>query len=420
MTTRSSEIERLRKSLQSEFPNIRHRRRSASVDLEDSESTIRSNLVVNLKRSDQRPELFGYQRELGGEILKSIRQSERALLALPTGGGKTRTAVAAVLDGLTDESCRQVVWLAPSIELIDQAVGTFQAMWRSHGSAPDIRLVRRTSDVAGPEPVVFLTTPQSVYSQARRRRAASTVWDAIIFDEAHQLGAATFRAATESLMASGSAIALIGLSATPGRVDPEETEDLVALFGGNLLTSRQLRPNPIEVLQRRGVLSRLEFKSIGDEQSSQWPEEKRLAASAHLAARLGGKNGHVLVFTSSVAGAIVLAEAVQSIGIQADAVHAGMSDSARDTAIDRFGRGDVRVLVNQRLLATGYDCPAISDLILAGRIGSPILFEQVVGRAARGPRTGGLRSSHVWQFDDHLALHGLPQSYYRFRDFDWS
>ena len=77
------------------------------------------------------------------------------------------------------------------------------------------------------------------------------------------------------------------------------------------------------------------------------------------------------------------------------------------------------VAADALVLATGYDCPAIRHVILATQIRSPIMFEQIVGRASRGPLVGGHAKSTVWQFDDHLAAHGLPQSYYRYSDYDW-
>ena len=94
-------------------------------------------------------------------------------------------------------------------------------------------------------------------------------------------------------------------------------------------------------------------------------------------------------------------------------------DEVRLSRLRAFERGDLSVIVNKRLLATGYDCPTVRHVILATRIGSAILFEQIVGRATRGPLVGGHARSTVWEFDDHLAAHGLPQSYYRYSDYDW-
>ena len=32
---------------------------------------------------------------------------------------------------------------------------------------------------------------------------------------------------------------------------------------------------------------------------------------------------------------------------------------------------------------------------------------------------GGNAIATVWQFEDHLSLHGLPASYHRYEEFDW-
>ena len=93
-------------------------------------------------------------------------------------------------------------------------------------------------------------------------------------------------------------------------------------------------------------------------------------------------------------------------------------DVRRDTLRD-FERGGLSIVLNKALLATGYDCPAIGHVILATPVRSAIMFEQVVGRASRGPLVGGNAHSTVWQFEDHLAMHGLPQSYHRYADYDW-
>ena len=398
------------------FPELRA---SGPREVEGGEpASVRSRRMA-LRRSEMRPRLFGYQAELSVEMGRVIGGRTRALLALPTGAGKTRTAMSALLDAFSGGRCEKVVWLAPSVELIDQAVETARDLWAEHGSTPDLVLYRGLprEDIV-PLSITF-ATPQAVYSRVKRGKSVGNAWDAVVFDEAHQLGARTFSQAVDALIGELGKTALIGLSATPGRVDRMETEELVRLFHGNMLISKQLKPNPVRTLQRRGILSKLEFLPVGDAYDASSSEADRTVAAARLAVHLAGTSSHVLVFTPSVAGAIVMAEAVRSKGVSASAVYAGISEDERSHSIAQFGDGSCRVLTNHKLLATGYDCPAVSELILVGKIMSPILFEQVVGRAARGVRTGGSRVSRVWQFDDHLAIHGLPQSYYRYRDFDW-
>ncbi len=410
---------RLRRDLQRDFPGIESRARDPEDLAPDDRAPVPD--VVMLDRRELRPQLFDYQSELAANLASLSRES--ALLALPTGAGKTRTAVAAVLAGIGGDLVRRAVWLAPSIELVDQAFETFQRLWLHQGDVERILISRQPTVPEADMPTVLLTTPQAVYLRSKGRRTARQC-DVVIFDEAHQLGARTFREAVRWLREQASSgarpTALIGLSATPGRVDPNETEDLVDLFGGNLLHSRPLSPNPVRVLQRRGVLARLRFRSLARSEIDPSDEATRLTVAARVCQKLVDSGRRPLVFTASVAGAVVLGEALRSVGVRAEEVHAGMSRDRRRSLIEGFASGRIDVLTNQRLLSTGYDCPAISDVLILGKVGSPILFEQIVGRAARGPATGGSSVATVWDFDDHLALHGLPQSYYRYRDFDWS
>jgi DNA repair protein RadD len=364
-----------------------------------------------------RPTLFDYQADIVSQIA-DLQRGER-LIALPTGAGKTRTAVTAVLARTAHGGVRRAVWLAPTTELVEQAFDTTRDLWRDFGTLDRLLLTRKLdvpADWSGP--TVTFSTPQAVHARVVRRRA-DFIFDLVVFDEAHQLGADTFRAAVASVRDLGE-VPLIGLSATPGRVDSRETEDLVQLFSGNLITSSLLDPNPVRTLQRRGVLARLEFRRLTKRPVNAGDEVRRLRIGLNACRTLVRNPSRVLVFTASIAGAIVLAEALRTFGVAAASVHSGLSRQDRVQRLADFARGDLDVVTNQRLLATGYDCPAITDLLLLSPVSSPILFEQMVGRAARGPLTGGARTATVWELDSHLEMHGLPQSYYRYRDYEWA
>ncbi len=419
-------IETLRRALAPEFtiPTVS----DWPLDADEphrSEGEVDSVAELQLVRSVIRPPLFDYQEDLVRQALAS--KHLKGLLALPTGAGKTRTAVSVVLGGLASNRFRHVVWLAPSVELVEQAFAAFRDLWIMQGNLDSVHLTR-SLEPPREEPTVVLTTPQTVYSRRSQllRMRDRVVWDLIVFDEAHQLGAPTFIEAIESLGAvstnssqSPSGVCVLGLSATPGRVDPDETEDLVTLFQGRLLSSNLLGPNPVETLQRRGVLARLKFRRFTGSDIPADDEGRRTLVAARACLEMRRRDRKPLVFAATVPGAIVLAEALRGRGIRAEVLHADTPSARRRTVVGDFASGRVEVLVNHRLLATGYDCPAVSDVLILGPVGSPILFEQIVGRAARGPKTGGSRVATVWDFDDHLKIHGLPNSYYRYRDYDW-
>ena len=364
----------------------------------------------DLQRSKMKPSLFDYQQDLADQVVSRVGSGGRFLLSMPTGAGKTRTGIAAILKLLEQNENARCVWLAPSIELIEQAAETFKALWGETGSAPDCRMAVRTTT---PEDAnIWLQTPQFLSKQENLNEE----FGLIIFDEAHQLGAPTFRAATERVRREKSTE--VGLSATPGRSDENETHRLVEYFEGNLLTSDCLGHNPIQALQERGVLAKMVFKPV----AKRFQEEKSRGRCLHLlelCRELIKNDRRALVFTESVVDAKALATILMSEGLPATYVEGELSEGERSYRIKQFADGRVSLLLNQKLLATGYDCPAVSDVVLGARVGSPILFEQMVGRAARGPLTGGGFLARVWEFDDHLNIHGLPKSYYRFENYLW-
>lgn len=419
-------VRALQRELESEIPLDSEQELHENGDeFRDERDSSKKRVEASLVRATQRPDLFDYQRDLVERALAGL--DGHALLALPTGAGKTRTAVAAVLAGIGSGQLNHVAWLAPSIELVEQAESTFRSLWLTQGNVEQLHLTHNFDEFPG-KPVVVLSTPQSVYARQRTRHNRGHVvpWDLLVFDEAHQLGARTFREAVESMgvLPPGAhnlslGASMLGLSATPGRTDPTETEDLVDLFGGRLLRSKLLDPNPVKVLQRRGVLSELRFRQLTASQVSNDDEARRIRIAVRACVEMANRKRKPLVFAGSVPGAIVLAQLLRSRNVRAEAVHSETSAGRRQYIISQFSSGEIDVLVNQRLLATGYDCPAVSDVLILSQITSPILFEQMVGRAARGPKTGGSRVATVWDFDNHLDLHGRPKSYYRYRDYDW-
>ena len=377
-----------------------------------------------LNKSEVRPELFRYQEELVSDVLSSLPET-RGLLALPTGAGKTRTALAVCLEGFASGILQRVVWLAPTVELIDQAYETTKNLWAVHGGLNDLFLSRDLKQVESESPTLVFVTPQTVYQQSRKGPLRGLVKpDLVVFDEAHQLGAPTFRQAVEALgcLDESRPVGLIGLSATPGRTDDEETEHLVNLFDGQLLTAKCLGSKPIQELQKDRVLARVEFKKI-PVKVSPGPADtvQRLKIAIRFCKSLVRTNrAKPLVFAPDVGSAVVLAEALNASGIRTHAIHSGLLPESRRRYIREFADGQVDLLTNHRILATGYDCPAVSDLVFLNEVGSAIQFEQMVGRACRGTRTGGASTARVWEFDDHRSLHGLPESYYRYRDFNWN
>jgi hypothetical protein len=74
------------------------------------------------------------------DLLSAAEGSNRAILTLPTGAGKTRTTVEALVDWWIGPRIGSfILWIAQSDELCEQAVQAFREVWIDRGDKNNIR-----------------------------------------------------------------------------------------------------------------------------------------------------------------------------------------------------------------------------------------------------------------------------------------
>lgn len=355
---------------------------------------------------------------------------QAGLLSLPTGGGKTRTAAWFVRTLVGRRSPFRVLWIAPTKELVEQAVSTFINLGREFPTGYDtlasVGKISRSSQRNYPLVVTFLTAQ---LASRRNDEVAGACFDLLIFDEAHQATARTFKLAIDSVLRNSDS-RVLGLTATPGRSDDIEGDDLVGLFSATLIVSNILGPDPVRKLRDLGVLSQVEVRTVP--LPKQWEQVRvrsldsntlSIDALAANPARFWalvdtmadlGPSTRCLCFGASIAHCYALAAAVKQRGVEVDVISHRISPTRRSLALDRFHSGHTKILFNKSILATGYDCPGITDVVLGTPIRSPILWEQIVGRASRGKAVAGTSSSTIFELDDHRLMHGRVLSYARY------
>ena len=96
----------------------------------------------------------------------------------------------------------------------------------------------------------------------------------------------------------------------------------------------------------------------------------------------------VLVFTSSVYKADNVADKLRNNGIDAKAIHSKKSQGARKEALDRFKKGQLRVLVTTDLLARGIDIAFLPCVINYELPRSPKDYIHRIGRTGRAESPG--------------------------------
>lgn len=367
--------------------------------------------------------LFEYQKEVVTSLKGLFSDGHRrAMVSLPTGGGKTRTAIWFFRGLLEGGEAVRVLWVAPTVELVNQAVAALKQLWGMYNPSPsldvivnDVGSTRESRDVCGT--AAFATTQRAARNLQGIR---SYEPDLLIFDEAHQAAARTCREIVRTV-AKDTDGNVVGMSATPGRRTSEDSDFLAEVFDRNLVMPRLLGPDPVNKLREWGVLSELERREIelpkqwrhvrvtGREKSSLSVDElalnsERFWATVEVVWEIA-RMRQCLVFGASIAHCCALVAAISLRDVRVEMVSHETPANERNRIIDVFRAGGLDVLVNKNILAAGFDLPRLEDLVLATPIRSAILWEQIVGRISRGPAVGGTAVSRVWELDDHENLH---------------
>lgn len=390
--------------------------------------------LVGVKPNDERVEpsygLFDYQRIAVKETLELLDFADRrTILHLPTGTGKTRTAMHVVANVLTNNEPCLVVWLASGKELLEQSVGAFRAAWKSLGTRPiDVVTMMGDNSPNLNELSDGFLAISLAKGWARKRndpdwalRLAKKI-RLVVFDEAHQCIARTYQNLTEELTMDYRC-ALLGLTATPGRTwsDIDEDGKLATFFAGNKISLDVPGDNPIQFLINHKFLARPTFKTLLSEPGMDFTpaELKRISTGLDIPEDVVGTlsksnqyvsavlnaiqvlldngNTRVIVFAGSVAQANILNAILTARRVISDVVTANTNLRTRERVIKDFSSREpsARVLLNYGVLTTGFDVPKISAVVIARPTRSLVLFSQMVGRAIRGPKAGGTKTCEV-------------------------
>ena len=376
--------------------------------------------------------LFDHQRIAQHEVLDALRSSERrVLLHMPTGAGKTRTALHVVASELRRRKSAVIVWLAYSEELCDQAASEFEKSWSYLGDRT-VNLYRfwgsdRSVDIKDIDDGFMVAGLAKIYERAKRdfefiaRLADRTTL--VVIDEAHQAIAETYQFLLDFLVGRDEETALLGLTATPGRSwnDPSIDEELSEFFRRKKVTLRVPGyDSPIDYLIDQGYLARPIFRSLPYKPDEDLDEEqinllassldipegvlRQLAEDEHrnliiinAVENLIRQHNRILVFAATVNHAKLLAVVLQARGIDASSVTGATPRDERSRIINRYKNRDImsRVLCNYGVLTTGFDAPRTSAAVIARPTKSLVLYSQMVGRATRGPRAGGNREAEI-------------------------
>lgn len=397
-------------------------------------------------------ELHEYQEVVVEETRRLLRGEDglRGLLSLPTGAGKTRVTIEALVQAIRErELASPVLWVAQTEELCEQAVQAWSEVWRGHGPQERLTLSRLWGSFEADEVEaghqVVVATIQKLSSGVFEKNAYAWLSRAmcLVVDEAHQSVGPSY---TDLLRWQGMGgnqdrVPVIGLTATPFRgVNEEETKILSRRYGGRRLDTPALGDeDPYTRLQDMGILAKVDQETLpGSEIELSEAELAELRRFRRMPdrplkelARDAGRNRTllesiaaldpswpVLLFAVSVEHAQTMAALLSREGISAAAISGETNRQLRRHYIDRFRHGDLRVITNFNVLTAGFDAPLVRALYVTRPVYAPNTYQQMIGRGLRGPLNRGTDRCLLVNVSDNVAQFGEQLAFTHF-DYLW-
>lgn len=345
------------------------------------------------------------------------------LVTMPTGAGKTVLAMETIVDLFRIHHSSKplnICWLVNSKELAEQSLMSFQKTWKQKGDR--IVMAQRyfdrfnTFSSLKTDKITFATfqllTPRITEGHKEDLKFISEL-DYLFIDEAHFSGAEEYFKVFNHYLNSSENPKIVGLTATPIRLDDDESSSLRSLFNYYLRIkdpNGKIVESPIEYLQKSGYLSQLKFQVLNEatNQNELQNDMSRYYRALHESVlntckNIIAKKENSIIFAESKAHAIALSLYLRSNDIENELIVGETPIANRNDYLKRLGdkKDSLNILVNERILSTGIDVPGLNSIMVLSEIDSVTSSLQILGRAMRGPKNGGNESNTVYLTKDN-------------------
>lgn len=293
-----------------------------------------------------------FQQEARKAAKQAYREGKRAILYVaPTGSGKTVILGDVYANHVRHQPEPRAVLYVHRRELVTQAAAAFRAFGLDVGCFGE--------GAAAPVQIVMAQT-----ALARGEVEACTLAG---FDEAHHYAADEW--GTLVAAHKGAGAVLVGATATPERGDGR---GLGHIFDHIVVVSQ------VRALVGAGYLVPCEYQ--GPVRAV--PKGKIAMHPLKAHQRFAGNRRNV-IFCPNLKAAREWQADFLAAGTPAEIVWGNQATDEREATLDRFRRGEVRVLLNCYVLTEGWDCPEVGAVTIARPCGSSGMLIQMAGRGAR-------------------------------------
>ena len=330
------------------------------------------------------------------------RNTGNPLIAMPTGTGKA-LVIALFLKSIYDQwPGQRVLMLTHVKELVEQNWKELKELWPT---AP----AGIYSAGLGRKETYYPITFAGIASIVKAVHLLGRV-DLVGIDEAHLVNPASntmYAKLLAALREMNPSLKVFGLTATKYRLgqgqliegDDRIFTDVCFDITGMQAFNRLLDEGYLCPLIPKPTRALLDVDGVGlvggefNQTKLQISVDKAEVTEAAIreTIEMGQDRNHWLIFASGVEHADHICEMLNVMGIPAVCVHSKLpgGDDERDANIKAFKEGRVRAAVNNNVLTTGFNFPAIDLIVMLRPTMSTVLWVQMLGRGTRpSPATG--------------------------------
>ncbi len=317
------------------------------------------------------------------------------LIVAPTGSGKT--LLTARMLGAASKKGLDSWFLVHRRELINQSSTTFNEVGIPHGIISPGAYPRWCQPVQ-------IASIQTVSRRINNMKLPKL----IIWDEAHHLSARSWDKIYRKMPNSFH----VGLTATPIRLDGKGLKPWFPMMveGPNIQElTRDGFLSPCKIFAPSKIDTSGLHTRMGDYVKSELEmavDKPRITGNAieHYIKHMDGKRA--VVFCASIRHSNHVVADFNANKIPAAHVDGETPTAERDAAIDRFRKGELKILSNVDLFGEGFDIPAMEGAILLRPTQSLGLYLQQCGRALRP--YPGKKEAIILDHAGNCFEHGLP------------
>lgn len=404
--------------------------------IEEPESYFRKPVEIDFVESQLADvPLYDFQKDAVRELNNYFNHEDGkcGVLVMPTGGGKTRTSIYFLLKYLVSKGY-QVLWLAHRAMLLEQTSETFYKLSPLVNSEKEVMQQFKMVCISGEhcgaygmhktENVMVGSVPSLCHKTEYFKHVLKDKV-IVVVDEAHHTYAPSYRRIIDTVRKLRPDSKLLGLTATPVRIQEKATKALMKIFDDKIiynipmsdLIANKILADPIYI----PIETNVDIEAIIniDERAyiRKWGEmpqsliekvartNKRNEAIVNEYLDNKEKYGKTIIFALNAIHCIALYEAFREKdpNLRVGYVYSLRKDN--NEIIERFRdskkrKDGIDVLININILSEGSDIPDIQTVFLTRPTNSDVLLMQMVGRGMRGPNCDGTETVNIVDFND--------------------